>query len=98
MSVEIGVGGLPVARGAGVWVNEDIKEWYASVRTRMLDGVIQVRRQGIKVFKEFLSMVAINEATKTIINKMIIVFSLYGAIGNGKLFNVCDSYLCKGNC
>ena len=79
-------------------MNEGIEEWYATVRTRMLDGLIQVMCQGIKVFKEFLGMVAINEVTKTIIDKMIIVFRLSGAIGDGKLFNVHDSYLCKGNC
>ena len=79
-------------------MNEDIEERYASVRTRVLDGVIQIRCQGIKVFKEFLGMVAINEVAKTIVDKVIIVFRLSGAIGDGSLFNVRDSYLCKGNC
>ena len=79
-------------------MNEDIEEWYATVGTRMLDGAIQVMCQRIKVFKEFLGMVAINEVTKTIIDKMIIVFRLAGAFGDGTLFNVRDSYLCKGNC
>ena len=34
---------LPVDGGAGVRVNDNIKEWYHSVRTGMFNGIFQVR-------------------------------------------------------
>ena len=43
VGVEIGVGRLPVDGGAGVRVNDNIKEWYHSVRTGMFNGIFQVR-------------------------------------------------------
>ena len=43
VSVEIGVGQLPLDGGAGVRVNDNIKEWYHSVRTGMFNGIFQVR-------------------------------------------------------
>ena len=79
MVVNIRVSGFSIDGSAVVGMNEDVEKWNAAVRIRMFDSVFKVRGQGVEMLKEFFCMSAVDEMTKTIIYKVVVMFGLSGA-------------------
>ena len=95
LHVEVGVSRLAVHGCGLVRVYQDVKVGKVARGGRMLDGVLQVRVEGVDVCEEGVGVLSVGKGSDPVVDEVSVGARRGGGGGDGVLFCLSSSYLGK---